>query len=219
MRFCPVSFIVVDPAHQPLFARTAPSWTDLTHLRASPCRADGRGRSTCRIPCACARVRLPSVGTPHGVTGWRPPFDLPSPPPCGWSTGFIAEPRTGRALALPAAPARLAAGDVLVVDVADLADGRPAGQRHAAHLARREAEHRVAGSSFATSWMPGAGRCGPSWPPLARLQLDVVDERAGRDVLERQRVAGLMSAPGPDSTVEPTSQPRRREDVAFAPSA
>src|SRR2546423_7048750 len=40
------------------------------------------------------RVRFPSVGTPQGVTGWRPPFDLPSPPPCGWSTGFIAEPRT-----------------------------------------------------------------------------------------------------------------------------
>src|SRR5581483_7474810 len=40
------------------------------------------------------RVRLPSVGTPHGVTGWRPLFDLPSPPPCGWSTGFIAAPRT-----------------------------------------------------------------------------------------------------------------------------
>src|SRR3954454_25012097 len=40
------------------------------------------------------RVRLPSVGTPHGVTGWRPPFDLPPPPPCGWSPGFIAEPRT-----------------------------------------------------------------------------------------------------------------------------
>src|SRR5439155_13263503 len=40
------------------------------------------------------RVRLPSVGTPHGVAGWRPPLDLPSPPPCGWSTGFMAEPRT-----------------------------------------------------------------------------------------------------------------------------
>src|SRR5436305_1438663 len=40
------------------------------------------------------RVRLPRVGTPQGVTGWRPPFDFPSPPPCGWSTGFIAEPRT-----------------------------------------------------------------------------------------------------------------------------
>src|SRR4029453_11388544 len=39
------------------------------------------------------RVRFPIVGTPHGVTGWWP-FDLPSPPPCGWSTGFIAVPRT-----------------------------------------------------------------------------------------------------------------------------
>src|SRR5205823_3597435 len=42
----------------------------------------------------------------------------------------------GRALPLPAAAARLAAGDVLVVDVADLADRRPAGQRHAPQLAR-----------------------------------------------------------------------------------
>src|SRR6201993_158960 len=40
------------------------------------------------------RVFLPLVGLPHGLTGWRPPFDLPSPPPCGWSTGFMAEPRT-----------------------------------------------------------------------------------------------------------------------------
>src|SRR5918996_3554856 len=31
---------------------------------------------------------------PHGDVGWRPPDDLPSPPPCGWSTGFIATPRT-----------------------------------------------------------------------------------------------------------------------------
>src|SRR5688572_23451753 len=31
---------------------------------------------------------------PHGVDGWRPPEDLPSPPPRGWSTGFIATPRT-----------------------------------------------------------------------------------------------------------------------------
>src|SRR6185437_14570755 len=38
------------------------------------------------------RVRYPSVGTPHGVTGWRPGVVEPSPPPCGWSTGFIAVP-------------------------------------------------------------------------------------------------------------------------------
>src|SRR5438067_13280370 len=54
------------------------------------------------------RVRLPSVGTPQGVTGCRPPFDFPSPPPCGWSTGFIAEPRTDgrfpRHLLRPALP-------------------------------------------------------------------------------------------------------------------
>src|SRR5258707_11583075 len=40
------------------------------------------------------RVLYPRVGWPHGVTGLRPPDVLPSPPPCGWSTGFIATPRT-----------------------------------------------------------------------------------------------------------------------------
>src|ERR1700676_453097 len=40
------------------------------------------------------RVFLPLVGLPHGLTGWRPPELLPSPPPSGWSTGFIATPRT-----------------------------------------------------------------------------------------------------------------------------
>src|SRR6184192_2106078 len=39
------------------------------------------------------RVLRPLVGLPHGVTGWRPPEVRPSPPPCGWSTGFLATPR------------------------------------------------------------------------------------------------------------------------------
>src|SRR3954451_15709201 len=39
------------------------------------------------------RVFLPLVGKPHGVTGWRPPEVRPSPPPCGWSIGFMATPR------------------------------------------------------------------------------------------------------------------------------
>src|SRR6202020_2157481 len=39
------------------------------------------------------RVLNPRVGCPQGVTGWRPPEVLPSPPPCGWSTGFMATPR------------------------------------------------------------------------------------------------------------------------------
>ena len=32
------------------------------------------------------------MGFPQGVHGWRPPEDLPSPPPIGWSIGFIATP-------------------------------------------------------------------------------------------------------------------------------
>src|ERR687898_1065396 len=40
------------------------------------------------------RVFLPLVGMPQGVTGWRPPEVRPSPPPCGWSIGFMATPRT-----------------------------------------------------------------------------------------------------------------------------
>src|SRR5690606_27161644 len=40
------------------------------------------------------RVLLPLVPLPQGVTGWRPPLVRPSPPPCGWSIGFMATPRT-----------------------------------------------------------------------------------------------------------------------------
>src|SRR5258705_12513652 len=39
------------------------------------------------------RVFLPLVGKPHGVTGCRPPEVRPSPPPWGWSIGFIVTPR------------------------------------------------------------------------------------------------------------------------------
>src|ERR1700733_6179131 len=39
------------------------------------------------------RDRVRPSGLPHGETGWRPPEDLPSPPPNGWSTGFMATPR------------------------------------------------------------------------------------------------------------------------------
>src|SRR6185312_14960215 len=38
-------------------------------------------------------LRVRPSGLPQGDTGWRPPEVLPSPPPCGWSTGFMATPR------------------------------------------------------------------------------------------------------------------------------
>src|SRR5512134_4091701 len=39
------------------------------------------------------RVLKPLVFQPHGEHGCRPPDVFPSPPPIGWSTGFIATPR------------------------------------------------------------------------------------------------------------------------------
>ena len=40
------------------------------------------------------RVPPPLADLPVGLTGWRPPLVRPSPPPCGWSMGFMAVPRT-----------------------------------------------------------------------------------------------------------------------------
>src|SRR4051812_34819294 len=53
------------------------------------------------------RVVRPLVFWPHGETGCGLPWpDLPSPPPCGWSTGFMAWPRTvGRMPSQRLAPA------------------------------------------------------------------------------------------------------------------
>src|ERR1700712_2923902 len=53
------------------------------------------------------RPRVRPSGVPAGFTGWRPPDVLPSPPPCGWSTGFIATPRTVGGLPRPPVPPAL----------------------------------------------------------------------------------------------------------------
>src|SRR5581483_11958916 len=82
----------LDAAEQPLLDERPLLAAAAHYLLSFPRR---RPRTINLLDSLCFdRVRLPSVGTPHGVTGWRPPFDLPSPPPCGWSTGFIALPRT-----------------------------------------------------------------------------------------------------------------------------
>src|ERR671923_62078 len=117
----------------------------------------------------------------------------------------------GRALAEPAAAARLAARDVLMVDVADLADRRAAGQRYAPHLAGWKPQHAVA-LVLRDELHTGAGAA-RELPALAGLQLDVVDERAGRDRAQRQRI------PWPDVGLRARldghahAKPRGREDV------
>src|SRR3954462_3167115 len=141
-----------------------PFFDDLLTSGDPPCRGDGRGRSACPIPCAYGgggcpgRGRPPArarggAGPPHGVTGWRPPFDLPSPPPCGWSTGFIAEPRTDgrfpRQRLRPALPPVMFWWSTFPTwpTVARQSSGTrrisPDGRRRTANA-----------PSFATSWMP-----------------------------------------------------------------
>src|SRR3984957_17722099 len=76
--------------------------------------------------------RVRPSGLPHGLTGWRPPEVLPSPPPCGWSIGFIATPRTDGRLPFqrlrPALPS-------LMLPCSELPTS-PTGARHSL-LARR----------------------------------------------------------------------------------
>src|SRR5438270_11440980 len=59
---------------------------------------------------------LPSF-LPQGDVGFRPPEALPSPPPRGWSMGFIATPRTLGRLACqrlrPAFPAEISSDSLL----------------------------------------------------------------------------------------------------------
>src|SRR5579862_7984602 len=70
------------------------TFPDRTSHDDYPCVFPWRDRTMNFVVRLFLRVRAPFVGLPHGVTGWRPPLVRPSPPPCGWSMGFIAVPRT-----------------------------------------------------------------------------------------------------------------------------
>src|SRR5439155_5025234 len=86
----------------------------------------------------------------------------------------------------PAAPAGLAEGDVLVVQVADLADGRLADLVHPANLAGRQLDLHPAG--VLGEELRRAAGAPHQLPAPPRLQLDVVDRRAERDALQGQGV-------------------------------
>ena len=94
-----------------------------------------------------------------------------------------------RALALPTHTAGLAPVDVALLGVADLADGSAAAHVDAADLTRRHAQGRVR-TLLAEELDRSAGAAG-HLGPAARAQLHRVDDRTGRDVAQRQVVAGL----------------------------
>src|ERR1039457_21610 len=87
----------------------------------------------------------------------------------------------------PAVAAGLADGDVLVLEVADLADRGVAVDTHAPKLARRHAEERVR-ALLRHELRPGSGRA-RHLPAAARLEFHVVQDRAERNRLERKGVS------------------------------
>src|SRR5450432_4060988 len=88
----------------------------------------------------------------------------------------------------PASTARFAQADVLVLEIRDLADGGSAQDVNLAHLAARQFDLRVR-AVFGHELSRSAGGAN-HLAALAFEHLDVVDHRAGRNVAERQRIAG-----------------------------
>ena len=134
--------------------------------------------------CACdSRASARPTASPGG----GPAVVEPSPPPCGWSTGFIATPRvcgrTPRWRLRPALPILTFWCSALPIT--------PTVARHSARTRRISPDGRrsVAMSpSLAINWIEVPAER-PSWPPRPGGQLDVVHDRAGRHLRERQAVA------------------------------
>src|SRR5438105_12392815 len=147
------------------------------------------------------RLRVRPSGLPLGFTGWRPPEVLPSPPPCGWSTGFMATPRTvGR---LPFQRIRPALPQLMLACSALPTSPTVARQRTSTLRISPEGIRSWAyGPSLATSCTlapaerailaPPPGRSSMAWTTVPTGML-----RSGR------LLPGLMSADGPDSTRSP----------------
>src|SRR5256885_2429879 len=121
-----------------------------------------------------------------------------------------ADGRTPTHVALVAGAADLL---VLVLDVAYLTDRRAAADVDDADAARWQTDLGVL-AFLRDQLRRAAGRAHELRTP-ARLELDAVDLRAGRDVLEREAVAdaGLGVRPGDDGVADP--QVLRRDDVAL----
>src|SRR4249919_3640079 len=107
----------------------------------------------------------------------------------GVVNGVHGDTTDGRALALPAHAAGLAPVDVGLLGVAHLADRGAAAQVDVADLAGRHTQLGV-GTVLGHELHAHSGRAG-DLRAAAGLELDSVDDRTGRDVAQRQAVAGL----------------------------
>src|SRR6476646_9459395 len=194
----------LDAAHQSRLDERPFLGTTAHYLRFSFPRL--RLRTIRRSDSLCfERVRLPRVGTPHGVTGCRPPFDLPSPPPCGWSTGFIAEPRTpGR---MPRQRLRPALPPVMLPCSTLPTWPTVARQVISTRRISPEGRRKVAcAPSFATSWMPEPAERA-IWPPLPGFSSTLWTSVPVGMFSSGSALPGLMSASAPDCTTDPARSP------------
>src|SRR6266567_837059 len=129
--------------------------------------------------------------------------------------GIHHRPADGGPEALPAHPARLAHGDVFVIEISHLAHGGHAFELDLAHLARGELE--VGVIAFLGQELGEGARAPAELPALARLQLDVVHEGAEGDVADGQRVAGENIGLRPRHDHVAGLETERRDDVALLP--
>src|SRR5215203_4395257 len=151
------------------------------------------------------RVRYPSVGLPHGVTGWPPGVWCASPPPCGWSTGFMATPRVCGRLPLcrfrPAFPTLTFWCSAL--------ESVPTVARHSPRTIRtsEDGSRRLTiGPSLATTWIAVPAER-PSLPPCPGISSTLCTTvPVGIRASERE-LPGVMSAPSPETTSAPTRRP------------
>src|SRR5919107_2165809 len=175
-----------------------------------------RRRRTIILSAGLVRRVRPS-GLPAGFTGCRPPEVLPSPPPCGWSTGFMATPRTvGR---LPFHRMRPALPQ-LMFDCSALPTSPTVARQRTSTLRISPDGMRSCASrpSRATSWTlvpaeraifaPPPGRSSMAWTTVPTGMF-----RSGR------LLPGLMSAEGPHSTVSPCFRRAGAMMYRFSPSA
>src|SRR5262249_16495460 len=119
----------------------------------------------------------------------------------------------GRELAAPASAACLAARDVLVIDVADLAHRRATGERHAAHLPGRQPEDAVA--LVLRDELDARARRTRHLAALARLHLHVLDHPPAAGIRQRQGIAGLDVGIWARLDDGADAQASRREDVGL----
>src|SRR6187549_1639305 len=113
----------------------------------------------------------------------------------------------------PTGATRLAQADVLVFEIRDLTDGGTAQHVDLANLAARQLDLRV-GAVFGHQLSRGAGGAN-QLAALAFAHLDVVDHRAGRDVAERQGIAGANVREAARNHGVALLQAVRREDVGL----